>query len=203
MISVLVAYHQRMFCQGLQRLFSEDGRFQVVGGGRNGSEALERIRSDQPDVAIVAMSLPKPDGVEVVTTVIRENLATKCVILLGCADSGEARRAMDCGARGCLLKEAPFEELAEMVVRTAGGEAGLCHLRFAPERQRETAKLRLSCREEGVLRLVGRGFTSKQIGLALFISARTVDCHRLRIMQKLGIGNGPGLVKFAIENGII
>ena len=202
MISVLIAHDQRMFGQGLLRLFSEDGRFRAVGGPGTGGEAMACIRAGRPEVAVLALELPKPDGAEIAAMVTSESLATRCIILMAREECGEVRRILGSGARGCLLKEAPFEDLAEMVIRTAAGESGLGCLKGPPERSPGTGGHGLSPREEEVLRLVGRGLTSKRIAVVLAISVRTVDSHRLRIMHKLGIGNGPGLVKFAVENGL-
>jgi DNA-binding NarL/FixJ family response regulator len=205
-ISILLADQRQMFCEGLVRLFGEDARFFPVRRASNGDEAMEYIRAFQPDVAILSMALPKQDGLNLASLARSENLATRCVILTLGNTPLEAPRIHGAGAKGFMSMEAGFQELADLVTRVAKGESGQFPVAVAKEPrglENRKTKFGLSGREEEVLGLVGRGLTSKRIASALFISARTVDTHRSRIMQKLDIGNGPGLVKFAMENGIM
>ncbi len=191
-----------MFRQGLARLFSDDPRFLPSLDAKDGLEALERIHAFKPDVAILDLMMPEMNGIEVTNRVVTEKLSTRCIILAVQGDLLSSQRAYRAGATGCLLKEASFEELADLVLRAAAGESCLGNLGHSPEPRHGWRSTGLSRREVEVLRLVARGFTSKQIADALFISPYTVDSHRQRIMQKLEISNGPGLVKYAIENGI-
>jgi len=195
-----------MFSQGLVRLFRDDDRFSRIDATSDGHQAMARIRSSRPDVAILSLDLAKPNGLEVCAKARDEHLRTRCVILTHTGGLGDARRILLAGARGVLSKEAGFEELATLVAGIAAEAPGLGVLDFAStleDLDNVKSQFGLTRREAEILGQVGRGRTSKQIAAALFVSPRTVDSHRLRIMGKLGIANGPGLVKFALENGLL
>jgi DNA-binding NarL/FixJ family response regulator len=146
--------------------------------------------------------MPALNGIEVTSRVAALKLPTRCIILALRSELLSPQRAFRAGASGCLLKESAFEDLVELALRAASGETGLGNLGQPQEPRRGLRSSGLSRREMEVLRLVARGFTSKRIADALFISPYTVDSHRQRIMQKLEISNGPGLVKYALENGL-
>ena len=200
--SVYVADGHGMFCQGLVRMFQDDARFQAVGASSHGPEALEAIRALKPDVAILSLTLSGLDGIEITSKLAAEHQATRCVILSVREERYAPQRSFLAGAMGCVFKDGQFEDLADIIQRVAAGETGLRSAGPGPAGQKAVADLGLSRRESEVLRMVGRGLTSKQIAECLFISARTVDSHRLTIMRKLGIQNGPSLVKFAFEHGL-
>lgn len=201
-ISVFIADGHGMFCQGLVRMLQDDARFKAVGASSHGAEALEAIRALKPDVAVLSLTLAGLDGIELTSKLAAEHLATRCVILSVREERYAPQRSFLAGAVGCVFKDGPFEDLADVIQRAAAGEIGLRSAGSGPASPKAELDLGLSRRETEVLRMVGRGLTSKQIAEGLYISARTVDSHRLTIMRKLGIQNGPGLVKFAFEHGI-
>jgi len=201
-VSVLVADGHAMLCEGLVRMLGDDPRFLAAGTASRGQEALEAIRELRPEVALLSLTLAGLDGIEITAKVLAEGLATHCIVLTVAEERYAPQRAFLAGARACVFKEGTFEELKDIIHRVADGETGLRSAGAAATAAKAITDLGLSRRESEVLRLVGRGFTSKQIAECLFISARTVDSHRLTIMRKLGIANGPGLVKFAFEHGI-
>ncbi|MDR3669559.1 MAG: response regulator transcription factor [Holophaga sp.] len=201
MISVLIADDQRMFCQGLVRLFSDDRRFRPVHVAGNGLEALAGIVRFRPDVAVLALTMQGLSGFEVTTRVIADQLPTRCIILALRGEHACIPKLLAEGARGCLFKDAAFEELADLAQRVAADRPDAAEAGRAPGLKPGHA-FELSKRELEVLRLVARGLTSKQIARAMFISPYTVDSHRQRIMQKLSISNGPGLVRYALCHGI-
>jgi DNA-binding NarL/FixJ family response regulator len=205
-ISVLLADGHPLFRQGLDRLFADDERFFPIFGAGNGEEALACVRASQPDVAILGWALPERGGIEVSAMARDESLTTRCIILTLGDSLSDARRIFLSGAKGYLSRKAGFEELAALAASVAAGESGLTSLDFMPtleDLDALGARHGLSRREVQILCLVGRGLTSKEIAEALYISSRTVDSHRMRIMDKLEIRNGPGLVKFAMENRVI
>ena len=201
-ISVFVADGHGMFCQGLVRMLKDDGRFAAVGAASQGTQALEAIRALKPDVAVLSLTLAGLDGLDLIGKLEAEHLATRCIILTVQEERYAPQRSFLAGAKGCVFKDGPFEELADIIQRVAAGATGLRSAGPAGLGPKATADLGLSRRENEVLRMVGRGLTSKQIAQGLFISARTVDSHRLTIMRKLGLPNGPSLVKFAFEHDL-
>ena len=201
-LSVYVADSHGLLCQGLARMLHEDPRFQPAGAATRGDEALEAIRTLKPDVAVLSLTMAGLDGIDITAKVLAEGLPTRCIILTVREERYAPQRAFLAGAKACVFKEGTFQDLADIIGRVAAGEAGLRSAGPVATGPTAVADLGLSRRENEVLRMVGRGLTSKQIAECLFISARTVDSHRLTIMRKLGIANGPGLVKFAFEHGL-
>lgn len=201
-VSVFVADPHGMLRQGLMQMFGDDDRFTAVGQASNGPDALDGIRQLLPQVAILSLAMGSTDGTEVVSRALAEKLQTRFIVLGVLGEKYAAQRSFLAGAKGCVYKEATFEELASIALRVAAGESGIRHGGESRVGGQAPGHQDLSHREQEVLGLVGRGLTSKQIGEVLFISARTVDSHRLRIMQKLEIRNAPGLVKYAIEHGL-
>ena len=201
-IAVFVADGHGMFCQGLVRMLQDDPRFLPVGSNTQGTEALEAIRALKPDVAILSLTLAGLDGIEITSKLVAEHLATRSIILTVREERYAPQRSFLAGAMACVFKDGRFEDLADIIQRVAAGESGLRSAGLMAQGHKPAIDLGLSRRESEVLRMVGRGLTSKQIAECLFISARTVDSHRLTIMRKLGIQNGPSLVKFAFEHGL-
>jgi DNA-binding NarL/FixJ family response regulator len=197
-----VAEDHGMMCQGLVRLFQDDGRFTALGSATHGHDVLDRVRDLRPNVAVLSFSLHGMDGIGLTSRILEENLPTHCVVLSVRGERYAPQRSFLAGARGCVFKEGPFEGLADIVQRVAAGGS---RLRSGAQGHTSLAKGTdpgLSKRELEVLRMVGRGLTSKQIAECLFISSRTVDTHRMKIMRKLGIPNGTGLVKYAFEHDL-
>ena len=201
-ISVFIADAQHMFCQGIDRLFTDDLRFRTLGWASKGEEALARIRELNPEVAILSFSAQGLDGIELTSLIVAENLTTRCIVLTFQGERYVHQRAFLAGAKGCVFKEASFAILADTVQRISGGETTLRMQGPIVIAAPQGAQPGLSDREEEVLRLVGRGLTTKQIAECLFIGVRTVDSHRLKIMRKLKIPNATGLVKYAFEHNL-
>jgi len=118
-------------------------------------------------------------------------------------DINSAKLSMAAGAKGVVSKEVAYADLAKAMEFVSSGRIFTGMAQPAGHPCSSAGIELLSKREIDILQLVGKGLTSKQIGEKLFISHRTVDTHRMRIMQKLDIHNGPGLTKFAMENGLV
>jgi DNA-binding NarL/FixJ family response regulator len=202
MITIIIADDHTVFRQGLKRLLADDERFLLQGEGGSGSEALELIQRYSPDVAILDLAMPRPDGIEIAAALAGVRARTKCIILTMKDELYAVRRALDAGARGYLLKEAAYEEIAAAIVRVAAGQVYLGAYQDAPQLYADFGKGLLSKREEEILRQVARGLTSAQIGDELCISPRTVETHRRNIMEKLGIRTATALVNYAREQGL-
>lgn len=203
MISVVIADDHDIYRHGLSMLLHGDDRFCLVGEARNGDEALSLIQQHKPDVALLDLSMPGPSGIEITTRISAENISTSSIILTLHDDPDSTKRSMDAGARGILNKESAYAELASAIEFVSSGRIYSGTFQHAENTYTHAGMELLSKRERDILRCVAQGMTSKQVGDKLCISHRTVDTHRMRIMQKLGIHNGPGLTKFALENGLI
>lgn len=202
MITMIIADDHPIFRDGLKRLLCDDDRFRLVGEATSGAEALALIAELRPDLAILDLTMPRPDGIEVVEQVAAGGYATRCLILTMKEDINAVRRALAAGARGYVLKEAAYDELAGAIVTVATGRIYLGPLQEHPQLYAAMAA-GLTRRETEVLRLVAQGQSSRQIAESLGISPRTVETHRQNIMEKLGLRSATALVTYAREQGLL
>lgn len=203
MIPVIIADDHPIFRQGMSRLLSDDSRFRLLGEAGNGREALELIRTLQPRVAVLDLSMPRPDGLEVVSIIGAAHCATRCIILSMRDDIDTVRRALAVGASGYMVKEAAFEEIADAIIKVAAGKLYLGQFQDHPQLLSRPCEGQLTNREVEVLRFVARGLTSRQAAEELHISPRTVETHRQNIMEKLNIRTAVALAGYAREHGLM
>ena len=203
MITIIIADDHKVFRQGMARLLADDSRFHLVGEASNGREALEIIQELEPQVAVLDLSMPRPDGLEVVVKVRAAHSATRCIILTMREDIDTVRRALDAGVSGYVLKEAAYEEIADAVIKVAAGKVYLGGFQNHPKLFTRPCDGQLTNREIEVLRFVVRGLTSRQIAEELNISPRTVETHRQNIMEKLNIRTATALACYARDQGFI
>jgi DNA-binding NarL/FixJ family response regulator len=201
-----------MWRDGVERDLNEAG-FAVVGTAANGTEALARFPAVRPDVVVLDLQIPAPNGVEVTARVIEQNPASRVLILSASGEQKDVLDAVKAGATGYLVKSASRTELIEAVTRVARGDAvftpGLAGLvlgeyRRLTEDPAEPADNlpRLTERETEVLRLVAKGLSYKQIAERLVLSHRTVQNHVQNTLRKLQLHNRVQLVRYAIEQGL-
>ncbi len=203
-ISVLLAEDHVMMRQGLVAMLRGAADLEVVAEAGDGEEALARIEALRPRVAVLDVAMPGMTGIEVARKVRDLGLATAVVLLSMHRESEFVRAGLDAGASGYVLKTAETSELVEAIRVAAQGDVYLSPqvtpatalgARAAPA----AGAPALTPRERDVLRLLARGLSTKEIAWALGIGVRTVDTHRADLMDKLGIRNVPGLVKYAIR----
>jgi DNA-binding NarL/FixJ family response regulator len=203
-IKVIIADDHTIFRQGLRQLLEAIKDLTVAGEAADGQQALKLIRELQPDVAILDVSMPK-GGLEVVSEICNQGLLTKIVLLTMHNDADAANRALQAGAHGYVLKDNAFEDLVYALHSVKGGGTFISPSLAAGvlksgERRKEDEPL--TRREREVLALIANGLTNRQIGEKLFISIKTVETHRARIMQALDLHSTAELVRYAIEKGI-
>jgi len=207
---ILIADDHPIFREGLVRTIERDATFSVVGLAGNGAEALKLITELRPDLAVLDVSMPIMDGLEVARRVHKAALATELVFLTMYKDPKYFNAALDLGVRGYIIKDSVASEFLACLKAVSAGQyyisPVISHLLI--ERNRKTESLdgsipirdRLTPAELIVLKLVGENRTSKEIAERLFVSIRTVENHRMHICQKLGIKGHNGLLQFALEN---
>ena len=180
----------------------EDEAVHVVGDVASGEEALRLIRAQEPQVAIVDVSMPAPDGIALTEMIKAERLPTKVLILTMHSEAALVRRALKAGALGVVLKDDAVDDLRYAIRTVANGGTYLSPaLAAAVTLSPSTSSL--SERELAVLGGVADGETSKEIAARLGLSAKTVDTYRARAAQKLGVRNGPELVRAAMLQGLL
>jgi DNA-binding NarL/FixJ family response regulator len=183
----------------------EDHGIEVAGRARDGDEAFAKIQTRRPDVALVDVRMPALSGIELVRRAAKAKVDTAIVLYTGYGDRALVTEALDAGARGFLMKEAPLVDLVRAVEIVAEGGtyvdpvlAGL----FAAARVRNGAP-ELTQRERDVLRLLAEGHSNEEIGKQLFISAETVRTHIRKAMKKLGAETRTQAVAIALRQSLI
>ena len=197
-IRVVVAEDQGMVLGALVALLGIERDIEIAGQARDGKEALDLCFKVMPDVLVTDIEMPQMTGLEVAAAVKKTLPATKIVILTTFARAGYLRRALDAGASGYLLKDAPAEKLADAVRRVHGG------LRVIdPELAQEawSDPDPLSDRERQVLRSAEEGQTSADIAEKLGLSEGTVRNYLSEAISKLGVANRIEAARLARQKG--
>ncbi|HWS71063.1 MAG TPA: response regulator transcription factor [Thermoanaerobaculia bacterium] len=198
MIRVVIAEDQGMVLGALAALLEIERDLEVVGRARDGAEALELCRSLRPDVLLTDIEMPRMTGLELAAAIQRESLPTRVIILTTFARGGYLRRALDVGASGYLLKDAPAEQLANAVRRVKTG-GRVIDPELAAEAWSEPDPL--TDRERQVLRMAGEGSPSADIAAELHLSEGTVRNYLSEAINKLGAANRVEAARIAREKG--
>ena len=207
-ITVFVADDHAILRDGLVTLLSAQPDIQVVGTAGNGRDAVEQVRRLTPRVAILDISMPELDGLEATRQILSVQPNVQVMILSMHAGAQHVFHALEVGVRGYLLKESASREVIEAVRIVQAGRRYLSPkvaevvAEGVSGRGTVSPLESLSRREREILKLVADGHSSMQIGKLLHLSPKTVDTYRSRMMQKLGVTDVPGVVKFAIQYGL-
>jgi DNA-binding NarL/FixJ family response regulator len=213
-IRILFADDHAVVRSGLRSLFTSSPEFAVVGEAPDGEEAIRLAATIKPDVVILDIRMPKMDGIEAARIIKRSDPHAGVLILTIHEDEGYIRELIRAGVNGYALKSAGKSEIFAAVRAVAAGESFFSpsvsklmvdgFIRKTREEKPPPAltRTRLTARETEVLRYIADGLSSRQIAGKLFLSANTVNTHRNNLMQKLGIHDIAGLVRYAFESGI-
>jgi DNA-binding NarL/FixJ family response regulator len=211
-IKVFIADDHAMMREGLRLIIEAERDISVIGEAADGRQAVRLIQRLAPDVVIMDIAMPILNGIEATEQILNSKTFTQIIILSMHATKEHIFRALEAGAKGYLLKESAGKELVKAIRAVYAGNRFLSdrisqaviedyiHQRIADSE--ESPIKRLSPREREVLQLVVEGKTSAEIASNLFLSPKTVETYRSRLMHKLGIKDLPGLVKFAIQHGM-
>jgi two-component system response regulator DesR len=197
-ITVVIAEDQSMVLGALAALLEIESDVRVVGQARNGKEALQLILQLQPHVLLTDIEMPEMTGLEVAAELKQRGASTRVIILTTFSRPGYLRRAMEAGAAGYLLKDAPAATLADALRRVSGG-----HRVIDPELATEawTEEDPLSDRERQVLRLAADGASSGDIAGTLRLSEGTVRNYLSEAISKLGANNRVEAARIARVKG--
>lgn len=207
-IRVLVADDHPLFRRGLIEAISRMPSLELVAEAETGSEALDRIRNLQPDVAVLDMRMPGMDGMEVTRALAGEGVPTRIVFLSAYLESTTVYEAVEAGARGYLSKDSDSEVVCDAIkavaagqtvigTETAGAIADEIRLRAPLDRAA------LSKREREILKLTSDGHSAAAIAGQLYLSPATVKTHLQRIYQKLGVSDRAAAVAEAMRRGLL
>jgi DNA-binding NarL/FixJ family response regulator len=203
-ITCLIADDHPAVVEAVADVLTENG-IEVAGRARDGREAIERIEETKPQVALLDLRMPGLSGIEVARLLSRSAPETAVILYTAFGDRALLTEAMDAGARGFVLKEAPLAEVVRAVELVAAGRtyvdpvlAGVLSSSAATEKMSK-----LTQRERDVLRLLADGLSNEEIGKALFISPETVRTHVRKAMAKLDADTRTQAVATALRQSLI
>lgn len=211
-IEVLLADDHAMFRAGLRALLESESNIEIVGEASNGDEAVDMARTEKPDIVIMDLSMPESDGLEATRRITALDLDVDVLVLTVHAEEEYLVPVVEAGASGYLTKTSADRDLVEALNVVAKGEVYLPpqatklllkEYKAAEEGGEQSRLHELSSREQEVLALTAEGFSSREIGEKLFISPKTVDTYRSRIMKKLELNHRSELVRFALKVGLL
>lgn len=210
MIRVLLADDHSIVREGLRRVLEDSNEIKVIAEAADGETAFDQAMEKKPDVAVIDISMPGMDGLEVVTRMTSYCPEIPVLILTMHDEEQYVIRAIEAGAMGYVTKQSAPEQLVAAVKRINDGG------RYLTEKASEALALRvirghkdksltesLSMRELQVLRKLAIGNTNREIAISYNISVKTVDTYRARILKKLSIRNNTELSRYAIQNKLV
>ncbi len=210
-VRVLVADDHTILREGLVGILRGDPAIEVVGEATDGAETVEKAAKLRPDVLVLDISMPRLNGLEAARRIRESQPAVRILILTMYDDEEYVLKLVRAGVSGYLLKESAASELLAGIHAVREGKTF-----FGPHAQKALAESRrreltvpddpygsLTNREREVFQLVAEGKTNAQIAGLLFISPKTVDNHRTRVMEKLGLHSSGELVRFAARRKLV
>jgi DNA-binding NarL/FixJ family response regulator len=204
-ISILIVDDHPVVRDGLRGMLAAQPEFEVVGEAADGQQALEQAKLLEPQVVLMDLRMPVMDGVEATSRILACHGEAQVLVLTTFDSDADILRAIEAGAIGYLLKDAPREELYRAIRTTAQGQSYL-----SPSvasrlmgQLRAPAGESLSPREVEVLAWVAKGASNKEIAHHLHLSEATIKSHLLHIFAKLGVNDRTQAVTLAVQKGII
>ncbi len=205
MITLLIVDDHPVVRDGLSGMFAADPNFEVLGQAADGAEGVRLARSLKPDVILMDLRMPGMDGLAAIKELARLRVPAKVLVLTTFDTDNYVLPAIEAGATGYLLKDAPRAELLRAVQAAAAGQSVLSPAVATRlvTRVRTPEEDPLSQRELEVLELVAAGTTNRESAAKLFISEATVKTHLLNIYNKLGVGDRAAAVAEAFNRGLL
>lgn len=205
MISLLIVDDHPVVRDGLRGMFGADPRFEVIGEAGDGAEAVSAAERLRPDVILMDLRMPGTDGVAAIKELAKRGVPSRVLVLTTYDTDSHVLPAIEAGATGYLLKEAPRAELVRAVEAAARGQSVLSPAvatRLLGQ-VRKPASAPLSQRELEVLELIAQGSTNRAAAKRLYISETTVKTHLLHVYAKLGVNDRAAAVATAFSRGYL
>ena len=204
--SVVLADDHVIVRQSLRTLLEREN-FLVLGEAADGQEAVRLVHSTNPDVAIMDISMPLFNGLDAAMELSSTCPKTKIILLTQHDEKPYVAQALRCGVKGYVLKNQAANDLVKAIREVCRGQVylspGVARAVVDAYANPSRTNDALSVRERQVLQLIAEGNTTKQIARLLGISAKTVETHRTKLMQKLDIHEIAGLARYAIRHGLV
>jgi DNA-binding NarL/FixJ family response regulator len=211
MIKVMLADDHHIVREGLRGLLEKQGDMEVLGEAQNGREAVRLCRQLRPDIVIMDISMPDLNGMDATRQILADSQTVKVVALSMHSEKHFVDGMLRAGVKGYLLKDCASEELIQCIHAVSAGRVYLSPAitpmivsEFVNPTPRDclSATPELSAREREILQMIAEGRSTKKIADSLFISVKTVESHRKKIMDKTGVKTVAELTKYAIRLGL-
>ncbi|MFN7138564.1 MAG: response regulator [Limisphaerales bacterium] len=205
---VILADDHTMVREGIRALLEKIPSIQVVGEASNGWEAMDLVETQSPDVVVMDIAMPGGGGLQATARIVTKFPDVRVIILSMYSNEEYVLHALQVGASGYLLKNAASAELNLAITAIARGDTFLSPAisRYVIEetRRRDAAQdTSLTLRQREVLQLIAEGKSMKEIAFLLNLSTKTVEAHRAQLIERTGIRDIPGLVRYAMRIGLI
>ena len=206
-LKILIADDHPLLREGLFYILNKNENFKIIGQAADGQEALNLIRVQKPDIAILDVQMPKLDGFEVAKILIKEKLATKIIFLTMFKDVELIKKVFDLGVKGYVLKENAVNDIVTCIESVAENKFFISPqasdiLFKQKEQKKKPVDEKLTHSEKKILSLIAQDKSSKEIAEELFVSVKTIENHRSNICKKLGITGNSALLIYALKNKI-
>jgi DNA-binding NarL/FixJ family response regulator len=208
-IRILIADDHAVVAEGLRSLIEAQSDMEVVGLAGNGREAVRQTLEKKPDVVVMDNAMPELNGIEAARAIRERGEHTRVVMLSMHSTSAHVHRALQAGANGYVLKQSVGRELVDAIRTVHAGRRYLSKPLADDLLDRlmsdvpEDPLSQLSARERQVLQMIAEGHSVVDIAGKLSLSRKTVETYRERMMEKLGLHDVAGLIKFAIQHGVV
>ena len=211
-MNILIADDHKMFREGLAELLNKEHNMEVVGDVGTGKEIRELLGQQKVDIILMDIDMGETNGINMTAEIKKEYPDIKILALSMHGDKNYIIKMLEAGANGYILKNAGKEEMINAIHTAANGNTYfssqvsaklLDHISNPVAKKKKTEDTPLTDREIEVLVLISEEYSNPEIAEKLFISVRTVDTHRRNLLDKLGVKNTAGLVKYAIQKGFL
>lgn len=202
-IRIVLADDQLLVRAGIRALLETLPGYAVAAECADGHTTLAEVERHLPDVVLLDIAMPGPSGIEI-ARMLRQRDPTVRILILSSIDRQEVvEQALEAGVNGYLLKDFVLDELQQALSAVLADEAFLSPKISDFTRSTVSADELLTPRQTEILRLVANGRTTKEIGRTLGISPKTVEFHRARLMQRIGVHDVTGLTRYAVQHGLV
>lgn len=212
-IRLVIADDHEIFLDGLSLMLSRQEHIALVGHASDGRELIEIVAREKPDVVMTDIKMPHMDGITATRQIIRTDPDTRIIALSMFDEEDQIVEMLEAGAKGYLLKNADKQEILEAITsvyedgtyycKTTSSKLAsmIARSKFNPYRKKE--QVAFTEREQEIIQLICQQLTAQQIGDRIFLSKRTVEGYRTRILEKMNVRNTAGVVMYALKNNLI
>ena len=210
MIRMVIADDHQIVIDGLKALLATENTIQVVGEVNNGSDLIQCVLQTSPDIILMDIGMPVMDGIEASRILKKEHPTIKILVLTMYAEQKHIKDMLKIGVDGYILKDSGKEEFLSATDALMNNETyfdkrvtAVIMNSFQPQKKQQNTYTPLTDREKEIVKLVAEGKSTAEIASLIHLSSLTVETHRKNIYTKLGMNKIAGLVKYALEEGLI